>query len=264
MDSVNTVRFRCRHESRRRSKAVCRSAGSSRCMCASRVPSCTQQRAKASKGNTISTHLYCATCACHWVTSAWDWVASRGGPSWFRRRMTGLPIQPRMRSSASIYPTAEGSSPALTTYRMTSLVSRALCIACWLHQNGRSAKRSQTWVRNQPMGFSLCCRRLRTRVLSPKPGVSHRSSESPAADSMRRWLSAVSVTCARSATSPISSRSSVRARVVLPTLVWEMRLTLTLPTSDGAREAPGSAATAGTFTRVRSRSTTRTARPRAR
>ena len=62
------------------------------------------------------------------------------------------------------------------------------------------------------------------RTLSPKPGVSHSCSVSPAGVRSISCASANSVTCGASRTSPTSRPSSVRASVVLPTLVCDTRL----------------------------------------
>src|SRR5690606_9344033 len=74
------------------------------------------------------------------------------------------------------------------------------------------------------MGLELWRRRWASLArLEPKPGVSQRRARrSP--DSIRGQDSGTTVTWALSATSPTSRRSRVRARAVLPTLVWEMRL----------------------------------------
>jgi hypothetical protein len=71
---------------------------------------------------------------------------------------------------------------------------------------------------------ALQAQALMRRALSPKPGVSHRLSTWPSALSIMRWHSARAVTWASSRISPTSRPMRLRARVVLPVLVWETRL----------------------------------------
>ena len=108
-------------------------------------------------------------------------------------------------------------------------------MACWLLQSGRSARRSQTWASSQPTGFDSPRSRRSRRTVSPSPGVSYRRKRAVSV-SISVWTSLVSVTCASSRTSPTSRRTSVRARVVLPTLVCETSPSVIRP---GTLTAPG-------------------------
>ena len=82
------------------------------------------------------------------------------------------------------------------------------------------------------------------RTLSPKPGVSHSCSVSPCGVRSISCASANSVTCGASRTSPTSRPSSVRASVVLPTLVCDTRLSCRLCGASLMRPRPRASAAA--------------------